>query len=237
VSVLRHLARVRLARGRAKIVAITGSQGKTVMKRTLQELLARRFRVRANPLSYNTEVGLPLAILGCEVDTRRPLSLVAGFARALWSAYGSSETADVMVLELGVRQAGDMRAHLEIVHPDIIVVTPLASGYREDDEGVEALRNEIAELCRQAAENHAAILLCGDDPPLAILAERTPSAVRFGAGDVEPGAAGTVLRIDGAEWPVRRDTVGASSRCAVAAAARVGRLLGMRDEEIAAFLS
>src|SRR6185369_605481 len=149
VRLLRRLARARLARQRPKLVAITGSQGKTVMKRTLQELLARRFRVRANPLSYNTDVGLPLAILGCELDRRRPFQLVAGFARAVWSAYAAREPIDVMVLELGVRQAGDMRAHLEIVRPSIVIVTPVASSYRDDHEALAVLREEIAVLCRQ----------------------------------------------------------------------------------------
>src|SRR6185295_1433779 len=88
IALLRQLARARLARQRPRVVVIAGSQGKTVMKRTLQELLARRFRVRANPLSYNTAVGLPLAILGCELNTRRTRRVLGGFARALWSAYG-----------------------------------------------------------------------------------------------------------------------------------------------------
>ena len=237
VALLRHLARIRLARQRPKVVAIAGSQGKTVMKRTLQELLARRFRVRANPLSYNTEVGLPLAILGCELDTQRPLGIAAGFTRALWAAYAPHAPVDVMVLELGVRQVGDMRAHLEIVRPDIIVVTPVASSYRDDHEALAVLREEIAVLCRQGAEDGAAILLCADDPALAALAAQTPGAVCFATADVEPRAADTVLHLDGSVWPVRRDAVGASSRCALAVAARVGRLLGMGDAAVGAFLS
>lgn len=237
VALLRHLARVRLARQRPTIVAITGSQGKTVMKRTVQELLVRRFRVRANPLSHNTAVGLPLAILGCELDTRRPLGLAAGFARALYSAYAARAPVDVMVLELGVRQAGDMRAHLDIVRPDIVIVTPLASSYRDDHEGLEILREEIAVLCRQAAQAGKPILLCGDDPSLTILAAQTSGATHFSASEVETAEGGAVLRIDGSAWPVRRDTVGASGRCALTVAARVGRLLGMSDEEIAVFLA
>lgn len=237
VGLLRRLARTRLARQRPKVVAIAGSQGKTVMKRTLQELLARRFRVRANPLSYNTDVGLPLAILGCELDRRRPLQLVAGFARAVWSAYAAREPIDVMVLELGVRQAGDMRAHLEIVRPSIVIVTPVASSYRDDHEALAVLREEIAVLCRQAAQDHAVVLLCGDDPALAVLAEGISGAARFSTGDIEPREAGTVLRVDGTEWPVRRDIVGASSRCALAAAVKVGQLLGMSNAAIQEFLS
>ena len=237
VALLRHLARARLARQRPRIVAITGSQGKTVMKRTLQELLARRFRVRANPLSYNTHVGLPLAILGCAMDTRRPASVASGFARALWSAYGSRAAVDVMVLELGVRERGDMHAHLEIVQPDIVIVTPLASSYRDDHEGLEVLREEVAVLCRQAAQRGAPILLCIDDAAGSALAEQWPGATRFSTSDLTAGDGGAVLCVDGIDWPVRRDTVGSSGRCALAVAARVGRLLGMGDDEIRGFLS
>lgn len=236
VALLRYLARTRVARQRPTIVAITGMQGKTLVKRTLHELLARRFRVHANPLSYNTAVGLPLAILGCKLNTRHPLSLVTGFGRAFYTAYAAAPV-DVMVLELGVRQPGDMRAHLDIVRPDIVVVTPLASSYRDDHQTLEVLRAEITVLCRQASQAATPILLCGDDATLSALAEEFPQALRVGAADVEASDAGTVLHLDGAAWPVRRDTVGASGRCALAVAARVGRRLGMRDDEIAAFLS
>jgi aminotransferase len=236
VALLRYLARVRLARQRPTIVAITGSQGKTVMKRTLQELLARRFRVHANPLSYNTDVGLPLAILGCELDRRRPLALAAELAQAVYSAYAVPNPVDVMVLELGVRQAGDMRAHLDIVQPDVVIVTPLASSYRDDHEALEILREEIAVLCRAGTQAGKPILLCGDDPSLTILAKDTVGAAHFSANEVEFSDSGTVLRIDGVALPVRRDTVGASGRCALSVAVRVGRLLGMSDADLAAFL-
>jgi hypothetical protein len=112
VAALRHLARARLARRKPTIVAITGSQGKTVLKRCLLDLLAPRFRVRANPLSFNTAVGLPLAVLGCEMDTRRPASVLRAFPQGVRAAYGSPEMLDVLIVELGVRRAGDMRAHL-----------------------------------------------------------------------------------------------------------------------------
>jgi aminotransferase len=234
VAALRHLARARLTRQRPTIIAIAGSQGKTVMKRTLQELLARRFRVRANPLSYNTEIGLPLAVLGCEADTHRPRALVAGFARALWSAYAARERLDVMVLELGVRQPGDMRAHLEIVRPDVVVVTPIAPSYRDESETLQVVREEIALLCRAAAQHGAAIFVCGDDPPLA--AEGAGDAVVFSAADLEQEPDGLVLRIDGQRWPVRRDTVGASSRCALVVAARIARRLGVPDDSVQSYL-
>lgn len=237
VALLRRLARTRLRRMHPKVVAITGTHGKTVLKRTLAELLARRLRVHANPLSFNTAIGLPLAVLDADVDTRRPLAIAGGFARAAWSAYGPTTPLDVMVLELGVRRAGDMRSHLEIVRPDIVVVTPVAASYSDDLQAVETLREEIALLCREASQRGAAVLLCADDPVLAALATELPQATTFSASELRSDEAGRSLIGGGHVLPVHRDVVGASGHRAVAAAVRVARLLGLDEAEIAAYLA
>ncbi len=236
VALLRALARRRLARVHPTVVAITGTQGKTALKRTVTELLARRLRVHANPLSYNTAVGLPLAVLDVEMDTRRPLAIAGGFARALWSAYGPATPLDAMVLELGVRRTGDMRSHLEIVRPDVVVVMPVAASYRDDHEEVATLRKEIALLCRDAGQRGATVLLCGDDPVLATMAAETPGAMVFSAGELQTDEAGLSLHGGGRALPVRRDVVGASGQRALAAAVHVARALGMDEAEIAAYL-
>jgi aminotransferase len=233
VAALRHLARARLARRKPTIVAITGSQGKTVLKRCLLDLLAPRFRVRANPLSYNTAVGLPLAVLGCEMDTRSPGSVLRAFTQGVRAAYGPPETLDVLIVELGVRQAGDMRAHLEIVRPDVLIVTPLALNDTADHDALAVLREEIRGVC-VAPRQHGVetVLLCADDPELRDLASAAPAAILYGASEVEADGARTLLRSGGRAIPIGRDTIGASSRRALAAAARVAVLLGLSDQEI-----
>lgn len=237
VALLRRLARTRLERRKPKVVAITGTQGKTLLKRTLTELLARRLRVHANPLSYNTAIGLPLAVLDAELDTRRPLSIAGAFARALWSAYGPIEPLDAMVLELGVRRAGDMRSHLEIVRPDVVVVTPVAASYSDDLDALRTLREEIALLCRDAARRGAAVLLCADDPVLAALAGELPGAATFSAAELQAGEGGLTLTAGGRSLPVRRDVVGASGQRALAAAVHAARALGLDEAAIAAHLA
>ena len=237
VALLRTLARTRLQRLRPKVVAITGTQGKTSLKRTLTDLLARRLRVHANPLSHNTAVGLPLAVLDVEMDTRRPLTVAAAFARALWSAYGPVAPLDAMVLELGVRRPGDMRSHLEIVRPDVVVVTPVAASYRDDHDALATLRDEITLLCRDAVQRGATVLLCADDPMLAALVAELPGAETFSANDVTTDDRGLTLTGDGRALPVRRDIVGASGQRALAAAVRVAAALGMDEREIAAYLA
>jgi hypothetical protein len=90
-------------------------------------------------------------------------------------------------------------------------------------------------LCGAVAP--AGLLLCTDDPFLADLADRTPGTLRFGSGDVVEGAAGLALHLPGAAWPIERDVVGASHLRALSVAARVGRLLGVGDPDIGAFLA
>ncbi len=236
IDVLRRLARVRVARQRPRVVAIAGSQGKTIAKRTLQELLSRRYRVRANPLSYNTAVGLPLSILEAEIDRSRPASVVRAFARSFWTAFATGDLVDVMVLELGVRRAGDMRAHLEIVRPDIVVVTPLVPSFSEDSDSLAVLRGEIEVLCAAAGGSGGAVLLCGDDPALVEIAARTAGARLFSAADVDLTDGRLTVRCAERRLAGGRDIVGASGRGAIAAAVLVGGLLGMSDAEIEAFL-
>jgi aminotransferase len=235
LRLVRHGARVHLARTRPRVVAITGTQGKTVVKRALTELLARAgCRVRANPLSHNTAIGLPLAVLGREVHTDRPATLLRDLAGVLRTAYAGRPGADVLVLELGVRTPGDMRAHLELVRPDIAVVTPLTPSFSQDSEALAILRREVLLLCETAAPG--ALLLCADDPFLAELTTRTP-AIEFRASDVETPEGQATLRLQETSWPVGRDVVGASHRRALSVAARVARLLGVGDQVISAYLA
>jgi hypothetical protein len=238
VQLLRHAARVYLRRQRPRIVAVTGTSGKTVIKRALVELLAPRLRVRANPLSHNTAVGLPLAVLGRDLDTRHPLAAVRDLLRVLATGYLDREPVDVMVLELGIRRPGDMHAHLEILRPDVAIVTPLVPASSEDSEMLAVLRRETERLCAEASGRDApALLLCADDPFLAALATRTPGAASFAREDVERQNGRLVLRLGPDALPVTRDVVGASGEWALSAAARVGRLLRLPEAEIAAFLA
>ena len=86
IPYLRLLARIFLRRKKPLVIAITGSRGKTVTKRLLAELLAMRYRVRTNPRSYNTEIGLPLAVLNVEIAPQSVWSVLSALGRASWSA-------------------------------------------------------------------------------------------------------------------------------------------------------
>jgi UDP-N-acetylmuramyl pentapeptide synthase len=237
VRCLQQLARVYLNRRHPRIVAIAGTRGKTVMKRVLTELLGAHLHTRANPLSYNTEVGLPLAVLNVSMDTRRLGSVTAAFARAVWTAFASRLPLDALVLELGVRRPGDMAEHLRIVRPDIAVITGLEPSFSEEQQTLAVLRAEIAKLCDAVHRTHGHVLLCGDDPSLEALAHDLPGAALFAKAHMRGDAGERRLDIDGTAYRVGREVVGDSSVYALEVAVRVGKLLDIGQVDLEQFLA
>jgi UDP-N-acetylmuramoyl-tripeptide--D-alanyl-D-alanine ligase len=234
---LQTLARTYLSRRRPRVIVIAGSRGKTVMKRLLLELLDAHFRARANPLSYNTEVGLPLAVLNVSMKTRRLPSIVAGFARSAWTVAAERTPPDVLVLELGVRQAGDMAEHLRIVRPNVAVITGLAPSFSEDQHALAVLRAEIAQLCDAVRRSGGHLLFCGDDPSLVELAREVPRAALFAKEHLDENAGERRLLIDGTSLPVTRDVAGDSNIYGLEVAVRIGQLLGVPEAELVRFLA
>lgn len=225
---LRGLARVRLARRRPRVVAIAGGHGKTVLKRMLTELLRESMRVRSNPLSHNTEIGLALAILGVRLPSRRPADVARTLARAVRQA-ALPEAVDVLVLELGARRRGDMRELLSIVVPDVAVITPLTDDEGGDLDALQELQAEVDELIAEMRARGRPLLACRDDPRL----DATAATATFGVGDVSAGT----LTVEGTTWPLGRELVGDTATRALAAAVRTARLLGVDDEGIRRFLA
>lgn len=100
---LQELARLLLARSSPRVVAITGSLGKTTTKVFTQALLATRYRVAASPGNSNSQIGLPLAILN-----------------------HSDGDEELLVLEMGMTLPGQIARLVEIAPPEVAVVTTVA---------------------------------------------------------------------------------------------------------------
>ena len=103
-----------------KVVGITGSTGKTSVKDIARTLLP--FRVHASPENYNTEIGLPLAILAAAPGT------------------------EVLVLEMAMRGAGQIADLCEIAEPDVAVITNIGPVHLELLGTLEAIVEAKAEI-------------------------------------------------------------------------------------------
>ena len=233
VRALQGLARLHLLRSRPRVVAIAGGRGKTVLKRTLVELLSSGLRVRSNPLSYNTDVGMAFAVLDTSFDTRRPLAVARGLVRAVWNAL-LLPRADVLVLEFGARQGGDMRSLLQVVQPSLAVVTELGPSYSEDQAALAVMRREMKELIDFVVGRGGFVAVCGDDTALVEMA--SASAAVFGRDALVHDGSGLQLRVEGRSYQLAREVIGDGSLYALAASVLVARHLGVAEEDVRRFL-
>ncbi len=128
LQALGALARFHLGRLTANVVGITGTVGKTTAKDLLAHLLGgAEHKVHAAPASYNSECGLPLAILGADLDTR------------------------ILVLEYGINAPGEMRRLLQIAQPHWAWITALTPVHLEGMGDLQTIVDEkllLAEATR-----------------------------------------------------------------------------------------
>ena len=104
---LQLLARRHRERFSYPVVGITGSNGKTVVKEWLNQLLSDRIVTRS-PRSYNSQIGVPLSV---------------------WMMNGQTETA---IIEAGISEPGEMQALADIIRPTIGVITGLGPAHQEN---------------------------------------------------------------------------------------------------------
>lgn len=164
VRILLFESKFLLLRYRPRVIAVTGSVGKTSTKDAIYEALNGSFRIRKSQKSYNSEIGVPLTILGLENAWGNALgwlvNIVFGFFRMIYSR----QYPEVLVLEMGVGMPGDMERITRYVKPDIVVFTRLAEvpAHVEFFDSPEAVYREKAKLV-QALKQDGIFVVCGDD--------------------------------------------------------------------------
>jgi UDP-N-acetylmuramoyl-tripeptide--D-alanyl-D-alanine ligase len=123
-SALQDVARHVRRQAGCKIVAITGSAGKTTTKEVTAELLGARYRVFRNKGNLNNHIGLPLSLLELRDEP------------------------DVAVVELGMNHSGEIRTLVGIAEPDVRVWTNVGDahlGFFESPEAIADAKGEILE--------------------------------------------------------------------------------------------
>ncbi len=213
---LGDLAAHRRAAIGATVVAVTGSSGKTATKDFLAAAIGGTHRTHATSGNKNNRVGVPLTLLDAPLD------------------------AEVVVLELGTSEPGEIRALTAIAGPDVAVITTVGESHLEGLGSLEGVLEEKLDLLRGlAAEGHAVV---GDRPPeLAERAREIRADVRV-AGSTEradPDARPDDVRVDEAgrhtfRWRGLTVTVPVPGRHAVddaLLALTVAELLGVPAED------
>lgn len=118
-------AKILLKRKKPTIVAITGSVGKTSAKDAIYTVLKDHVHTRKSQKSYNSEIGVPLSVLGLKNGWNNPFLWIKNIFDGALTAFFDSEYPEVLVLEVGVDRPGDMKALTQWMTPDIVVLTRL----------------------------------------------------------------------------------------------------------------
>jgi UDP-N-acetylmuramoyl-tripeptide--D-alanyl-D-alanine ligase len=143
---LRDLARAARARTQAKIVAVTGSVGKTGTKDALRLVLAQQGDTHASVASYNNHWGVPLSLARCPQD------------------------ANYAVFELGMNHAGEIAPLSQLVRPDVAIITTVEPVHLEFFPSVAAIADAKAEIFSGVVPGGAAVVN-RDNPHFARLLE------------------------------------------------------------------
>ena len=131
---LRDLAKAARHRSRAKIVAVTGSVGKTGTKDALRLVFERQGETHASVASYNNHWGVPLSLARCP------------------------QTAEFAVFELGMNHAGEIAPLSRLVCPHVAIITTVEPVHLEFFGSVEAIADEKAEIFSGIAPGGVAII-------------------------------------------------------------------------------
>lgn len=165
VSILQWEARLVIKKYSPKIVAVTGSVGKTSTKDAIFTVLSPSCYVRKSEKSFNSEIGVPLTILGCDNGWSNPFAWLSNILHGLSLTVFRHEYPDWLVLEVGADRPGDIRFLMSWLRPDIAVVTrfgktPVHVEYFEDRE---ELIQEKSYLVRALPREGIAILNYDDE--------------------------------------------------------------------------
>ncbi|KUO95556.1 UDP-N-acetylmuramoyl-tripeptide--D-alanyl-D-alanine ligase [Ferroacidibacillus organovorans] len=216
IDALHALATAYRAQCHARVIGITGSNGKTTTKDMLATVLKKRFKTAATVGNLNNEFGLPLSILSWPIDT------------------------EVAILEMGMRGAGQIAALCRIAQPDIGAITLIGEAHLELLGSRRAIADAKWELIAALPSGGFAVL--PEDEPL--LRRAPPAGVRvttFGESkqaDVRVtdyashGACGATFVLDPPGLIVKLKVPGIHIARNGALVYAVARELGMADEEI-----
>ena len=175
------VARVR-AKGELKVVAVTGSNGKTTTKNMLRAVLEGEGPTVAPWGSFNNHVGAPISMLAIDYSTR------------------------YLIVEMGASAIGEIAQLISIVTPDVGIVLKVGLAHVGEFGGPDAVETAKAEMVTDLPESAVAVLNA-DDPRVVRMAARTAAAiVWFGlagsadvrADDIEASASGTEFTLEAA---------------------------------------
>jgi UDP-N-acetylmuramoyl-tripeptide--D-alanyl-D-alanine ligase len=197
-------------------VAVTGTNGKTTTKEMIAEVLASKFKVLKSIKSYNNLIGVPLTLFELNAYTQ------------------------ILVLELGMSNPGEIGILTETTKPDIGVITNIGPAHLESMESLEKIAQAKFELLNHMPSPHTVILNADDKFLAKRIKDGKEKTISFGiqnkadfqATGLVPSEEGYIgFKVNG-KLPINLKLLGEHNVYNALAAFAVGSLLGVDEIKI-----
>lgn len=186
ISIMTWEAKMILRRYKPKIIAITGSVGKTSTKDAIFTVLSKFKTVRKSQKSFNSEIGLPLTILGCPNGWSNPIAWIENIVHGFFLILIKQNYPEYLILEVGVGKPGDIKKNVAPwLNPDMVVITrfPDKPVHVEFFNSVDDIIEEKSALAFALKPDGVLILNHDDEKVYNIHTKANRKTVSFGEND------------------------------------------------------
>ncbi|MCO7174615.1 UDP-N-acetylmuramoyl-tripeptide--D-alanyl-D-alanine ligase [Sporolactobacillus kofuensis] len=215
LSALQSMAKSYLNQICPKIIAVTGSNGKTTTKDMLYGILHQSFKTYKTQGNYNNHLGVPITVLSMPQDT------------------------EVLVVEMGMNHFGELTSLSQMVKPDIAIITNIGESHIEylgSREGIAKAKLEIV----NGLKKRGTLILDGDEPLLSNIQTYAFQIVRCGFGnqnnwritDVVESVSGSQFSLNKQEEHYHVPVLGRHNVKNAVLSVTAARILGMDMERI-----
>jgi len=180
-QLLTYKAHQYLKKHKTKVIAITGSIGKTSTKEAVYAVLKNHFNVYRSTKGFNTEIGLSLSILQ---ENESGFSSMSSWFKILKRIFFNKKTVyKKIILEMGADHPGDIKKLINIAKPDVAIITNVAPVHLEEGQfkNIEAIAKEKGTLVKNLSKKKLAILNT-DNPHIAKM-ETSAEKITYGTSD------------------------------------------------------
>ncbi|MEK7588247.1 MAG: Mur ligase family protein [Patescibacteria group bacterium] len=197
VKILKIESKLVLAKYKPKVIAITGSVGKTSTKDAVYAVVSEFAYVRRSEKSYNSQIGLPLTILGIPNGWSDPLVWFSNILKGFWLVVWPHKYPEWLVLEVGVGKPGDMKEITSWLSTDVVIITAIGDtpSHIEFFDSRKHLIEEKSGLIKTLKKEGLLVLNADDETVLEMKSKTKSRIMTFGfqEGAVFLGSSDNIL--------------------------------------------
>lgn len=208
LKALQELATFHRSRYKRKLLALTGSNGKTTSKELIHRVLGKKYIVYSTRGNLNNHIGVPITLLHIHPQV------------------------EVAVIEMGANHVGEIANLCSIANPNYGLITNIGEAHTETFGGIEGVLRGKSELFDHLRKTGGIPFIYQQDHRLANMNKRFSNAIHYPEKDLKMIGSVPYLRISLGGKEVQTRLVGTYNFGNIASAVAVGRAFQVPDEDI-----